>query len=477
MPSKGILCSTYISVPDVSVEYTVPGTCVTHSSHRAFTAAHLEVDKAALGTFALTGEFSFSVRRGGRVLARQSVCVNAVTGRVSGGAMAAMDRTPALFVDDVAVAYGFYDAGPGRAGLPRQHQCYVAVTPCFAHWMRDAMPAGGEAATRMFRRVVLPAAHDVGMNSMATCLAALEHAGAGVIREAVGRDVPHVLDVLGRLGDAAVNRIAPDIIRALALTQKDSLDAMLKLGARYFEFRPARCHAQMQRVSPLEDTWYFQHGAIPGMLYREFLSSLVSFLCEHQDEIVVVHVRWDGVSGDCARPSDDELRGVLEDALKDRDLKVGDEADMMGMSVRDLRDEKKRLIVLQNVSQISNYDDVANATLTGDSMVDKLNDMARDPPSGHSVILLQCQATATNIRDVIVASVVDSDVSTSPILATKPICDAKILPLLRGDTGRELARGDGVVVVMNDFFEGATADVAIGMCKERLGQMEKEVTQ
>jgi hypothetical protein len=163
--------------------------------------------------------------------------------------------------------------------------------------------------------------------------------------------------------------------------------------------------------------------------------------------------------------------------LKDRDLKVGDEADMMGMSVRDLRDEKKRLIVLQNVSQISNYDDVANATLTGDSMVDKLNDMARDPPSGHSVILLQCQATATNIRDVIVASVVDSDVSTSPILATKPICDAKILPLLRGDTGRELARGDGVVVVMNDFFEGATADVAIGMCKERLGQMEKEVTQ
>jgi hypothetical protein len=64
--------------------------------------------------------------------------------------------------------------------------------------------------------------------------------------------------------------------------------------------------------------------------------------------------------------------------------------------------------------------------------------------------------------------VVDSDVSTSPILATKPVCDEKILPLLRGDTGRSLSREDGVVVLMNDFFDGATADVAIRMCRDRL---------
>ena len=85
------------------------------------------------------------------------------------------------------------------------------------------------------------------------------------------------------------------------------------------------------------------------------------------------------------------------------------------------------------------------------------------------ITLLQCQATATNIRDVIIATVLDNDVSTSPILATKPVCDAKILPLLRGDVGVKLMEAEGVVVVLNDFFDGATADVAIRMCEQRLG--------
>jgi hypothetical protein len=151
-------------------------------------------------------------------------------------------------------------------------------------------------------------------------------------------------------------------------------------------------------------------------------------------------------------------------------VRVGGLEDMMGKSIRELRGEKKRLIVLQNVRQVSNYDDVANATLNGESMVDKLNEMARNPPKGYPVTLLQCQATATNIRDVIVASVLDADVSTSPILATKPVCDARILPLLRGECGKRLTKEESVVVLLNDFFDGATADVAIQLCKERLRQ-------
>jgi hypothetical protein len=101
-------------------------------------------------------------------------------------------------------------------------------------------------------------------------------------------------------------------------------------------------------------------------------------------------------------------------------------------------------------------------------MVTKLNEMAKSPPKGHPITLLQCQATATNIRDVIIASVVDSDVSTSPILATKPVCDGKILPLLRGECGKCLTKEESVVVLLNDFFDGATADVAIELCRERL---------
>lgn len=367
------------------------------------------------------------------------------------------------------VAYGFYDAGPGLAALPKQHQCYVTATPNYENWMRDTIPPGSDVANKPFNRMVLPSAHDIGMNSMSTAMSLLEKAGTGVIKEVLGRSLPRVFDILNKVGDAGVNAIAPDIIRALAITQKDSLPTILKLGARYFEFRPAKCHRQIQAVSPLEDTWYFQHGAIPGMLYKQFLSDVVGFLAEHGDEIVVVQNRWDGVPGECPRPNDDELRGVLEDVLRDKDMQIGNEDDMMHRSVQELRNDKKRLIVLRDVNQVSNYDDDANATLTGDSMVVKLQGMAENPPSGHPITLLQCQATATNIRDVIIASVLDSDVSTSPILATKPVCDAKILPLLRGDTGKALGREESVVVLLNDFFDGATADVAVALCRERLG--------
>tara|TARA_R110002003_G_scaffold25_2_gene1156 strand:- start:4235 stop:5644 length:1410 start_codon:yes stop_codon:yes gene_type:complete len=468
MPSKGVRCFTYLAVDGIEVEYTVPSENVRQSNQHVHTIDHLEVDKKNLSTFDFSGRFEFVVRRDGRELTRQWVDVNAMTGKLGEGTMKNMDETPSIFAEDVIISYGFYDAGPGHAGLPKQHQCYVGVTPNYENWMRDVLPQDDDKANRMFNRMVLPSAHDIGMNSMSTSLELLKNAGTGVIKEVLGRELPHVLSIFNKVGDGAVNRIAPDIIRALAITQKDSLDTILKLGARYFEFRPAKCHRQMQQVSSLEDTWYFQHGAIPGMLYKQFLGDVVQFLQDHDQEIIVAQNRWDGVPGECPRPNDDELRDVLNDVLRDKDLAVGDEGDMMGKSIRDLRNEKKRLIVLQNARQVSNYDDNANATLTGESMVDKLNDMAQNPPSGHPITLLQCQATSTNIRDVIIASVVDSDVSTSPILATKPVCDEKILPLLRGDTGRSLSREDGVVVLMNDFFDGATADVAIGMCRDRL---------
>jgi hypothetical protein len=71
---------------------------------------------------------------------------------------------------------------------------------------------------------------------------------------------------------------------------------------------------------------------------------------------------------------------------------------------------------------------------------------------------------------VIVASVLDSDVSTSPILATKGVCDGKILPLLRGECGRGVMGEEGLVVLLNDFFDGGTADVGIGLCRERMGR-------
>ncbi|OAG12171.1 PLC-like phosphodiesterase [Paraphaeosphaeria sporulosa] len=468
MPSKGVLCFSYLTVPGTSIEFTVPGKAVTKSDLQQYQTTHLEVESSALPHFKFTGRFQFVVRRDGRDLTTQWVDVNSATGKLGDGTLKTMDQTPAVFVEDLVVCYGFYDAGPGVAGLPKQHLCYVTVTRNLENWMGDAIAQDQDMSSKKFSKMVLPAAHDIGMNSMAIPLSLLSRAGTGAIKEVLGRELPHVLSIFNKAGDAAVNRIAPDIIRALAITQKDSLESILKIGARYFEFRPAQCHRQLQSIGGLEDTWYFQHGVIPGMKYVDFLSTLVKFLDEHKDEVVVVQNRWDGVPGECPRPSNDDLGNMLQDVLRGKELQAGNLDDMLGKSIRDLRNEKKRLIVLQNARQVSNYDDDANATLDGDSMVSKLNDMARDLPKGQQITLLQCQATATNIRDVIIASVLDADVSTSPILATKPVCDAKILPLLRGECGKCLTREESVVVLLNDFFDGATADVAIELCKERM---------
>jgi hypothetical protein len=457
MPSKGVKCYAYIAVPGVEIEFSVPKQSTTKRDQQQYITDHLEVDSKNLSTFKFTGRFEFKVRRDGRQLANQWVDINVLTGNLENGTMNNLEQTTSIFVEDLIVVYCFYDAGPGAAGLPKQHQCCVTVTRNYENWMRDAIPPNTQRADKPLSKCVLPSSHDIGMNSMQTAQTLLQNAGTGVIKEVLGRSLPGALDVINKVSDGGVNLIAPDIIRALAITQKDSLDTILKIGARYFEFRPAKCHREMIKIGTLEDTWYFQHGAVPGMMYKQFLHDIVQFLSDHHDEIVIVQHRWDGVPAECPQPNDDDLRNVLNDVLQGKDIQVGNHDDMMHKSIKDLRNERRRLIITRDVDQVSNYDDVANATLDGDSMVAKLNDMSRDPPRGHPITLLQCQATATNIRDVIITSVLDSDVSTSPILATKPICDSKILSLLRGETGKSFCKEGGVVVLL------------IELCKERLG--------
>lgn len=469
MGSKGVKVFSYIGsgIDNIELELTVPNGSVIRRTPE-FAIDQLAIEKKHLSTFDFVGRFNLTVRRDGRELTHQWQDINCLTGKLTDGTLANMENTPAVFAEDLIIIYCLYDAGPGIAGLPSSHQVFVTITKNNENWMREVIPQDSEQSNKPFSKLVLSSAHDIGMNSMDIANALLKNAGTEIIKEVLGRELPSFFDILNKVGDGAINRIAPDIIRALAITQKESADTILKTGARYIAFRPAKCHRQMQRVSPLEDTWYFQHGAIPGMQYRQCLEGVVQFLLDHGDEIVVWENRWDGVPGDCPRPSDDELRDILNDVLRDKALQTADEGEMMSKSVRDLRNEKKRLIMLQNASQTGNYDDAANATLDGDKMVDKLNDMANNPPSGHSILSLQVQATATNIKEVIVASVLDSDVSTSPLLATKPILDHKILPVLHSDTGKSLMRDEGLVIITNDFFDGATADIAIQICRERL---------
>ncbi|KAL0475065.1 PLC-like phosphodiesterase [Neurospora intermedia] len=523
LPSKGVQVSAYIS-PTVaswgtcSITLTVPGETVvfqsssppTSSSSAAassqqqqqqFFSRAIEVEARNIPSlFDKKGRFSFRVNLAlgqdsnnsnkNMLITEQWIDINAITGFATGGTMDSIASTPSIFawVDpegstttpnrrrrEVVVTYGFYESGPaGQDILPKRHQCYITVSSAGSRWMEDLIPPGSWQANRRFRKLVLPSAHDAGMNSMASSSKLLGKLGGAVVGTLV-HDNRIMTEIADALSGPAIALIAPNIIFSLAMTQKDSLDAMLRIGARYFEFRPAYCHAAvrsaMQRGKDgLPDKLYFQHGAIPGMGYDVFLADVVAFLLAHQEEIVVVQLRWDGVPNECVRPSDQDKREYLNQALKmagDR-IVTGNENDLRHATIAQLRRDKKRLIMMESVDSLSTYTDEGNATMDGHSIVDAFSKvLTEDNWKGKVFINIQCQATATNIPKAVAYSVLDAGTTSSCILATKATCDSKTLPWCRDNVLRTCGY-DTLVVMMNDFIDGATADVAFQLSKQRL---------
>jgi hypothetical protein len=471
MPSKGVQVYTYIAVQGCTVELSVPQQTVVKQALNVFSSDDLEVDAANISSFFdKDGRFTFNVSHNGTQLTEQWVEVNALTGLVSDGTMTTIAQTPSILSNGILICYGFYVAGSGEEGLPSRHQCYVTVTPNYAGWMGSVAPLGSPQAAKPFSQLVLPAVHDVGMNSMQNCDAVLQHAGGAVINLMLPGN--KVLEALANdISSGAVMDIAPNIVASLAITQKDVLATLLQIGARYFEFRPAHCHKDILPVSPLPDKLYFQHSAIPGMAYDQFLHDTVSFLVANPTEIVVVQLRWDGVPAECARPTDKELSDYLNSALaiSKGSVIAGGLTDLQNATISQLRSERKRLIMLNNVNSLSTYTDAGNATLNGDSIVAEFQKLLtpQNETPGTAFINIQCQATATNITGAVVYSILTASVSTSCLLSTKGICDSKTLPWVRANTTKVCKKGE-LVVIMNDFFDGGTADVAVALSRQRL---------
>ncbi|KAK1757754.1 PLC-like phosphodiesterase [Echria macrotheca] len=470
MPSKGVQIFTYIGVPGVSIELSVPKQTVKVDQVNQFWSGSLEVDLRAITGFLNTkGRFTFKVFRNGAQLTEQWVEVNALTGDASGGTMDTIANTPSIFAGDAVITYGLYEAGPGHDVLPNRHQCYITVTFNHADWMRAVAPPGSPQENKPFGRLVLPSAHDVGMNSMENSDKVLQKVGGAIVGTMIRND--RILkEITDAVSGPAINLIAPNIIYSLAITQKDSLETMLAIGARYFEYRPAHCHAAIIPTGALPDRLYFQHAAIPGMPYDAFLRGVVSFLLAHPTEIIVVQLRWDGVPAECKRPDDNEQRQYLDEALRaaNGQLVVGGLDDMRQSTIGQLRANKKRLIVMVNVDSLSTYTDEGNATLNGDSIVAAFPRLLTpDNERGKAFINIQCQATATNIPKAVAYSVLEASTTTSCILSTKGVCDSKTLPWCRDNVLRTCGT-EQVVVMMNDFIDGATADVAVQLSKQRL---------
>lgn len=467
MPSKGVQIYSYIAVPGCQIEFSVPGQNLVRNDLRVFHDDHLEVDKVHIkGPFNFKGTFSFRVTESGNQIANESVDINVLTGNLEGGTLKSMENQQSVITNGIIVSYGFYDAGPGVAGLPSSDQCWVSVTPDYSGWMGQLAPQGSPQATQPFRKLMLPAVHDVGMNSMQSADAVIT---SSALVAALTKINPVFAEIVGTMSHEAAMAIAPNIVRGLAITQKDTLPTLLAIGARYFEFRPAYLHTTIRGSGALPDVLYFSHSAIPGMPYAQFLHDVVAFLMAHPEEIVVVQLRWDGVPAECARPSDEDMNNYAATALGESAGSIisGSLSDILAYSISELRDRHQRLIWFTPTDSFSTYTDAGNATLNGDSIVAEFNAITPEKEAGKPFTNLQCQATATNIKDVVVYSVLAANADSSCLMATKPICDSKTLPWIKDNAGR--LSGDELVVVMNDFLDGATADVAIEWSRKRLG--------
>lgn len=81
----------------------------------------------------------------------------------------------------------------------------------------------------------------------------------------------------------------------------------------------------------------------------------------------------------------------------------------------------------------------------------------------------QCQATPTNITPVAVYTAVSANGVTSSLLVTKPWGDSITLPWLR-DNVFSAKPATTLQAIMNGFFDGRTADVAIKLSQQHLSQ-------
>lgn len=94
--------------------------------------------------------------------------------------------------------------------------------------------------------------------------------------------------------------------------------------------------------------------------------------------------------------------------------------------------------------------------------------MSSTGEQGKDFAIFQCQATATLLPVPAAASIIYDNTTTSLLMATKPICHHETLPWLLGHLPGNMDKTK-LMVIINDFFDGGTAEVAIGPSKKSLG--------
>ena len=253
------------------------------------------------------------------------------------------------------------------------------------------------------------------------------------------------------------------------MTQKKEVNIMLALGARYFEFRPAKLHPIFEDISHLPQKYYFQHACIPGIAFDEFLEDQVNFLDANPTEIVTIHIRYDNIVAKCQKPTNEEVYDMFTEACskaKNTPLKWGGQ-ECFSKPIDELRESGTRLIVVILAEKYDSWTAEAYATLHAEPILARFESMNTEGQESTDLTVLQCQATSQSIKEVAVYSVVSANAATSCLSSTKAMLDAQTLPWLRRHALDRL-KAEKTIVIMNDFIDGATTDTSIELSRRRL---------
>ncbi|KAM0791848.1 hypothetical protein ACM66B_004105 [Microbotryomycetes sp. NB124-2] len=421
------------------------------------------------------------------------VKMHPVTGITRGKGLNSTAESTAIFAEQGVISYGFHDAGSAR-----RNQLYAYVTPRLENWLGDLIgndPAWNKVS---FCKLALPGSHDAGMyGPLHGGLIALIQEGhfghalkSGLITNIASPVVRGLVDLLESF------KLSPNRVLAnMALTQKDTIESQLRIGVRFFDFRPGWCfhdviHTQREKL-------YHQHAIVPGCTYESFLTSVLNFLATHPKEIVVVELKDDGFAIKSDRyhedklvvytmvPTEEELAQDMQRAREAttapgaRDIVVGDASDM-AKSIGEIIGSNRRLLLIDRVhhpeqwQRNDSYDHVAYNTDEPAPIIAALEktlaesskpEPAQAEGKAPRGCIYQLQGTPTSdLMDDLKASLTYSD-SSSLLTYIKPKMDRVTYPWLATHDFHE----PGNIVLLQDFVEGVLVEHAIDISRRRAG--------
>ncbi|KZT53892.1 PLC-like phosphodiesterase [Calocera cornea HHB12733] len=457
MPSKGIDAYCYVGLPGAHVDFTVAGkNVIRRDCGNNFTASRLDMDWSNADWHGC-GLYSWTVfGTDGKALTSREVTVNTLTGRMYGTSSLAPFNTPAIIQKDYCICYGYYVAGKGVLGLTNRHQSWVTVTPRRSNWMGELVPPGSCVETKSFSLFVLPGAHNAGMNTMDNFPAFMH----------MQTKPPVMTPTQARIAALSM-RLCRRGIHNMAITQKESITAMLHIGTRMFDFRPAFLSGVSPSNARSIENVYATHVRIPGIDLATFLKELIDFLKDNPTEIVVLSLSSAGIRG-CEQPKREALRRAVNRAFPES-LRVGWGHALLSESVAELRASRIRVIVPDGATGYDAWSGKNHRAFTPDKIINNVfRSLNAERHAAVHITKLRCALTPTATGKGIVAHSAISDKSSSPLMEVKARSDLKTLKWIR-DHALEHLKADTTITVTNDFIDGQTVEICVTLSDRRFG--------